>query len=185
MAKETTRSGSRSLEPSWQRPALPWACSDPQHPDVVGRAVLAVLGVALDALREPALIVDRGGEVVCSNASVRALMGGGDRVIRWSPAPASSPGAEGIWDVTSLAPAGWPNWSLVILRTRHVPSQRRWNLTARQTEVLQLVARGMTNASIAQILGIHLGTVEFHVAAIFNKVGVSSRAALIATLIGG
>ncbi|HVV50699.1 MAG TPA: LuxR C-terminal-related transcriptional regulator, partial [Polyangia bacterium] len=58
------------------------------------------------------------------------------------------------------------------------------NLTARQTEVLELVARGRTNTSLAEPLGVRLGTVEFHISAIFDKVGVSSRAALIATLMG-
>jgi DNA-binding NarL/FixJ family response regulator len=40
------------------------------------------------------------------------------------------------------------------------------------------LARGMTNTSIADTLGIRLGTVEFHISAIFDKVGVSSRGAL-------
>jgi DNA-binding NarL/FixJ family response regulator len=47
-----------------------------------------------------------------------------------------------------------------------------------------LIVRGLTNTGIAEALGIRLGTVEFHISAIFDKVGVNSRAALIATLMG-
>jgi DNA-binding NarL/FixJ family response regulator len=50
---------------------------------------------------------------------------------------------------------------------------------------LDLVVRGMTNTGIAETLGIRLGTVEFHVSAIFDKVGVNSRAALLANVMGG
>jgi DNA-binding CsgD family transcriptional regulator len=156
------------------------------RPDLVTTAVLAVLDVALDALRSPAAIVDQRGIVICSNAAARALVGGSQEVVRWSPPPANRIGRTcAVWEVTPLAAAGRPDWSLVILRTPDAPSRRRWNLTTRQGEVLELVARGMTNTGIADALGIRLGTVEFHISAIFDKVGVSNRAALIATLMSG
>lgn len=159
--------------------------SDVRRPDLMATAVLAVLDVALETLRVPALIVDGRGGVVCSNAAARALMGGG-QVVCWSPLPAKTTGrSEGTWEVTPLAVSGWPEWSFVILRTSDGPSRRSWKLTARQTEVMQLVARGLTNTSIAETLGIRLGTVEFHISAIFDKVGVSSRAALITVVMGG
>jgi DNA-binding NarL/FixJ family response regulator len=80
--------------------------------------------------------------------------------------------------------AGSRAWSLAGLSASDVPSARPWNLTTRQTEVLNLIVRGLTNTGIAEALGIRLGTVEFHISAIFDKVGVNSRAALIATLMG-
>jgi DNA-binding NarL/FixJ family response regulator len=43
--------------------------------------------------------------------------------------------------------------------------------------VLALLARGMTNREIAQALVISERTVNSHLAHIFNKLGVSSRAA--------
>jgi DNA-binding NarL/FixJ family response regulator len=58
----------------------------------------------------------------------------------------------------------------------------RWKLTARQMQVLDLVARGLINASIAETLAIRVGTVEFHLAKIFDKAGVDNRATLIARL---
>ncbi len=48
-------------------------------------------------------------------------------------------------------------------------------LTAREEEVLQLVAHGLANKMIARRLGISEHTVKFHVAAILAKLGASSR----------
>ncbi|MFD3479731.1 response regulator [Streptomyces sp. NPDC058695] len=46
------------------------------------------------------------------------------------------------------------------------------SLTAREREVLALMAEGRTNAAIAQALVVSAGTVEKHVAAIFGKLGL-------------
>lgn len=48
-------------------------------------------------------------------------------------------------------------------------------LTARENEVLQLLARGLTNRAIAHELGITQHTVKFHVNAIMSKLGAQSR----------
>ena len=48
-------------------------------------------------------------------------------------------------------------------------------LTAREREVLTLVAVGLTNKAIAQRLGISDHTVKFHVAAVLAKLGAESR----------
>ncbi|HKI94691.1 MAG TPA: LuxR C-terminal-related transcriptional regulator [Gemmatimonadales bacterium] len=50
-------------------------------------------------------------------------------------------------------------------------------LTRRETEVLRLVAKGMTNRAIATVLGISERTVARHVSNIFIKLDVSSRSA--------
>jgi DNA-binding CsgD family transcriptional regulator len=52
-------------------------------------------------------------------------------------------------------------------------------LTAREHEVLELLAAGLSNRRIAETLGISEHTVKFHVSAILAKLGVSSRAAAI------
>ena len=49
------------------------------------------------------------------------------------------------------------------------------DLTPRETEVLQLLADGLTNKAIAQRLGISDHTVKFHVNAILGKLGAQSR----------
>jgi DNA-binding NarL/FixJ family response regulator len=50
-------------------------------------------------------------------------------------------------------------------------------LTAREVEVLRLVAAGMTNRAIAADLFLSERTVDRHVSNIFAKLGLSSRAA--------
>jgi predicted ATPase/DNA-binding CsgD family transcriptional regulator len=50
-------------------------------------------------------------------------------------------------------------------------------LTAREVEVLRLLAQGMTSAQIAEQLVIGVVTVNFHVRSIYSKLGVTSRAA--------
>lgn len=50
-------------------------------------------------------------------------------------------------------------------------------LTARETQVLRLVATGMTNRAIASQLVISDKTVATHVSSVFVKLGVSSRSA--------
>ena len=59
------------------------------------------------------------------------------------------------------------------------PARRTWpaGLTAREVEVLGLVARGHTNRQIAQQLMVTPKTVSNHVEHIYTKIGVSSRAA--------
>jgi ATP/maltotriose-dependent transcriptional regulator MalT len=53
-------------------------------------------------------------------------------------------------------------------------------LTARELEVLRLVAHGLTNPEIAGKLFVSDHTVHRHLANILNKLSVSSRAAAVA-----
>jgi DNA-binding CsgD family transcriptional regulator len=48
-------------------------------------------------------------------------------------------------------------------------------LTAREQDVLALLADGYRNREIAERLGISEHTVKFHLAAIFGKLGASTR----------
>ena len=48
-------------------------------------------------------------------------------------------------------------------------------LSARELEVLRLVARGLGNKEIAAELGITTHTVKYHLAALLEKLGVRSR----------
>lgn len=61
---------------------------------------------------------------------------------------------------------------------------RRWRsgadgttpgLTARETQVLRLIAQGLPNRQIASQLGLGLRTVESHVSSLLGKLGLTSR----------
>jgi len=50
-----------------------------------------------------------------------------------------------------------------------------YQLTARETDILHYIAKGLSNKDIAQELGIVDGTVKLHVRAVLKKLGVKSR----------
>jgi DNA-binding CsgD family transcriptional regulator len=75
---------------------------------------------------------------------------------------------------------------LALLRPHLDACFRRWErdrrpvtLTPRQRELLALVAAGRTNGQIARHLGISEGTVRTHMENIFERLGVTSRAAAV------
>jgi DNA-binding NarL/FixJ family response regulator len=73
-----------------------------------------------------------------------------------------------------LAPAS--TRQLIEQSTRHVASSPLLaSLSARETEVLQLLARGLSNAEIAEELVVEPSTIKTHVASILAKLGVRDR----------
>lgn len=66
----------------------------------------------------------------------------------------------------------------VLAAAGHRPGPRRSapaNLTAREVDVLRLIARGLTSAETGQELGITLKTVGRHIENIYAKTGISNR----------
>lgn len=57
---------------------------------------------------------------------------------------------------------------------------RQFGLTPREIEVVGLLNNGASNLTIAQILGIGVATVKTYIINILNKLGVESRAAIVA-----
>ncbi|WP_199845793.1 response regulator transcription factor, partial [Streptomyces europaeiscabiei] len=57
-------------------------------------------------------------------------------------------------------------------------TERLATLTARELEIAELVAQGLTSQAVADRLYVSRRTVETHVSRIFRKTGVSSRTAL-------
>ena len=55
-------------------------------------------------------------------------------------------------------------------------------LTAREAEILELVAAGLTNAAIAERLWVSPGTVKKHLENVYAKLGVANRAAAVVRL---
>ena len=57
------------------------------------------------------------------------------------------------------------------------PATYPGGLTAREVEVLRLVARGLTDTQVAQQLVISRRTVNAHLTSIYGKLQISSRSA--------
>jgi DNA-binding NarL/FixJ family response regulator len=88
-----------------------------------------------------------------------------------------APGASGIQIGIALQAAAA---DLVVLSpestTSPTASQAASGLTARETEVLRMIAEGLANKEIAHRLGISEHTVKFHVSSVLAKLGAGSRA---------
>jgi len=56
-------------------------------------------------------------------------------------------------------------------------------LTAREREILSLVAGGTSNKGVARALAVSTNTVKFHLAAVFEKLAVTTRAEAVAEAI--
>ncbi|WP_374456236.1 AAA family ATPase [Nocardioides sp.] len=119
-------------------------------------AEAAALWESLESPFEQALALSRSGDPALLTEAVRIF----DRL----GAAAAAARAR-----TSLQALGAP----VPRATR--ASSHPHGLTPREQEVLQLVARGLSDAAIAETLVISRRTAEHHVAAILGKVGVRSR----------
>src|SRR6266704_794878 len=90
--------------------------------------------------------------------------------------------ADGV-HVVSLAPISDP--AFVVATIAHSTGSCRRGpaatypdgLTAREVEVLRLLAQGLTDAQIAEQLVLSLHTVHAHLRSIYSKLGVTSRSA--------
>ena len=89
----------------------------------------------------------------------------------------ASPQAEivaGIRSVVAGQTALSPHVAARLVERMRAPAPEAV-LTARETEVLQLVARGNSNKQIAVALGIGESTVKTHLLKVFDKLGVADR----------
>lgn len=90
-------------------------------------------------------------------------------------------GQEAITELLQGIIAGRPPLSPAVARKmlshfRVAPELSSPMLTERETEVLRLIARGLTSAEVARILKISVNTVPSYVKEIYRKLNVSSRA---------
>ena len=58
-------------------------------------------------------------------------------------------------------------------------TQQRLELSERELEIIELVAKGLTNQEIGETLMISKRTVDNHVSNVFNKTGAKNRVALL------
>jgi DNA-binding CsgD family transcriptional regulator/tetratricopeptide (TPR) repeat protein len=166
---------------------------DPARRGAVLRAAsLAGIEVATtDPVAEPYLTALRGRWHEAANEWQRR---GGhyERAIELLASGEVEPGLEAlaVFDRLGAVPAArLARQRLRTIGVRHVPRgprtetrQHPAGLTGRQAEVFDLVADGLTNAQIADRLVLSVRTVDHHVAAVLQKLGVPSRAEAAARL---
>lgn len=153
---------------------------------------LGALDTALELIEASAFIADRSGEILQANAVGYRLLERDEANVRASMAQMATTGSvRRPWELVPLPERGECLGYLAVLRSPPSKPERnplseatlRWSLTARQRDVLNLVALGLTNADVGGSLGIEICTVEYHLSAIFDKAGVDNRTTLIARLI--
>jgi DNA-binding CsgD family transcriptional regulator len=128
---------------------------------------------ALQALRH-AWAALQALEVPYEAARVRVLIGLACRQLGDEDGAAMELDAA-LWVFRQLD--AWPDVVRVEALSRPPAARAGGGLTARELQVLRLVAAGQTNRSIAAELFLSERTVDRHVSNIFTKLGVSSRAA--------
>jgi DNA-binding CsgD family transcriptional regulator len=142
---------------------------------------VAAFEAALEEIGRAAYLLGPGGRVLHANALGRfeAPARNGDMVAAWKrnhPGYGSSLVRESSGREWVLAVAKGTTGGTSI-------SGAALGLTAAQTKVFQLIADGLSNATIAAELGIAERTVEAHITAILAKADVPSRSALLASLL--
>ncbi|MEU6995132.1 response regulator transcription factor [Streptomyces sp. NPDC046465] len=115
----------------------------------------------------------------CTQADVRALVHCDD------PEDELVEAVRRASDGTGYVSTGLSGALLTVMRAtlpRHLSAvPTHTPLTSRESEVLQLVRRGMANKEIARRLGLSEKTIKFHVSNVLAKAHVASRAQLIAS----
>jgi DNA-binding NarL/FixJ family response regulator len=155
--------GPRDVDPFRVRDADAAVWDLGQQPDAEGDAAqpLSEAGLAVVAL-------------VAAGVSVPDLLAAGIRgvLLRDVPRPRLVAALEAVSRGLVVIEA---DLGEAAFRPRHAAAALVEPLTPRESEVLQLLAQGLTNHAIGQRLGVSDHTAKFHVNAILGKLGASSR----------
>lgn len=153
------------------------------------------LTAVLDQLGSPAFVLGARGEVHAANAAGRQRLDGDRQATAALLVDALAGRApRDVVQLTELRSSGQRDGWLAVLPPSSTDARvdaavsharARWTLTARQTEVLRLLVRGLANATIADALGISERAVELHVTALLDRAGVDSRSALVCRVLAG
>lgn len=147
---------------------------EPFVPDRWSTTLAAFTGVVLFTATMGALRTWPGGfEAVTPQAGRQGRLG----EARQAPQEEARPGPQ-----ADAGPAPPPAWSAGAPVADRNPAPGLELLTPRQREVVLAALEGLSNAEIAERLCIAEVTVKKHLSAAFQKLGVSSRAQLIASL---
>ncbi len=153
----------------------------------------------LAALTPDIVVIHQGGQQTGSEAQWRAVA----RAVHSDMPAARIVGVHASLSVAELASASSDGFDslvdeasgeAVLVRAVIDPAQRtlrRWEaprlgplpLTARELEVLQLLARGHTSRHMAEALGVSHRTIENHKQRVFRRLGVQSQSQAVATAI--
>lgn len=82
--------------------------------------------------------------------------------------PAAAAVAAGHWVVDET-------FAVELLHVRETPQRSPYVLSPREQEVLSLLSEGLSNRDVAERLGISRHTAKFHVNAILDKLGATTR----------
>jgi DNA-binding NarL/FixJ family response regulator len=117
---------------------------------------------------QPAVVI--WGTTVSEVEALRFLQAGAAGVVR------KSASLDALRECL-LAVAGGNTWmeEQVVSEAERTRRPARSPLTARETQVMELVERGMKNRDIGSTLGIRTGTVKIHLKHIFEKTGIRGR----------
>jgi len=76
-----------------------------------------------------------------------------------------------------------PEATQSLIESKLSQSSDDFNLTTREMEVLRLLANGLTNIEIAEVLVVSHATIKFHVSSILKKLGATTRTEAVAIAI--
>lgn len=151
--------------------------------------------VLLDRLGRPAFLLDARGRILHASESGRSVLDH-DRAAVTSSLAAAMAGRPTTLPIELIAVDGRGLQSATIaivgieaecgsarIAACVAHCAMRWSLTPRQREVLELVTRGMANATIAATLQCVERTVELHVTTLLDRAGVDNRAALVSQVL--
>lgn len=172
-------------------------------------ALIEALEAGLEERAGAMIVLGAGGSVVHAGEPARELLsaylgppaGGGSplpaELLDWlashdpdrHPQPLRVEGPRGFLTVRLLALSASDGHRALLLEERRprppgIAALMAFGLTRRQAEVLRLMAMGKDNDEIARSLFVSPATVRKHVEHIYRRLGVSSRAAAVATALG-
>jgi DNA-binding CsgD family transcriptional regulator len=149
-----------------------------------GPVALAAVPALLEAIPAAAFLLGPNAAVQHANTAGAALLTSEAAETREALAGALR-GRRGDVELTAIAGPGMPETYLAVMRRSRCDAdakletaRTRWSLTPRQTEVLERVLRGDSNKEIAAELGLSTRAIELHITRLFEKLGVTGRAAL-------
>lgn len=160
----------------------------------------AALQTAMEHIPRPAFLVLQSGRIEMTNIPGRSLRAQNPRVVAEAISAAirmvaDSDARTDILDFEATpvhGGEGLPRYYLVVQSSRTpilsaliIEAAHRHGLTARESEVLALIVRGVSNKAIANKLDCAERTIEVHVSRLLTKLDVTSRSAIASTVLFG